>query len=107
MFFTQTLKTLNTPCDIASDGASGLEQVTKRIELVKKAISPNYRLILIDYNMPNMPGTEVATRICALYKEARIQHPKLFCCTSEEGEKFNQAVLASGMLGTLSKPLGI
>ena len=81
-----------------------------RIELVKKGIQngnpvSNYALIIIDYNMPGMLGTEVATRICKLYKDAQITQPKLFCCTSEQGDHFTAAVFAAGMLGILNKPL--
>lgn len=70
MFFNQTLKKLQYECDLASDGEAGLENITKRIELLKNGSEINYSLVLIDYNMPGMLGTEVAAKICKLYAEA-------------------------------------
>ena len=57
-------------CDYACVGEVALEKVTCRIATAKEGIQTNYKLILIDYNMPQMMGTEVATRIYKLYEEA-------------------------------------
>ena len=72
MFFSQMLRKLNRPCDTANDGHTGLDKVRDRIKIVKDGQGNNYSLILIDYNMPDMLGTEVAIRICKMYKEANI-----------------------------------
>ena len=70
MFFDHLLKKLNQTSDMATDGETGLEKVAQRILLVNQGKAKIYELIIIDYNMPQMPGTEVATRICSLYEEA-------------------------------------
>ena len=72
MFFSQMLNKLNRPCDTANDGHTGLEKVRDRINMLKDGHGKNYNLILIDYNMPDMLGTEVAVRICKMYREANI-----------------------------------
>ena len=66
----------------------------------------NYKIIFIDYNMPHMMGTEVASKINKLCTDAQVELPKIFCCSAEElTSEFKKSVTDAGMKGTLSKPI--
>ena len=69
-----------------------MAKVSERIKNILLGTGVDYDLILIDYNMPSMMGTEVATQIYKLYREAQLWPPKIYCCTSEEGEDFDRAI---------------
>ena len=72
--------------DVAADGPSGLAMIRSRIEQIKDsemAVS-NYKIIFIDYNMPQMLGTEVACKIIHMCTDAQVEQPKMFCCTAED-----------------------
>ena len=43
--------------------------------MLEDGFGQNYSLILIDYNMPSMLGTEVATHICKLYPYGSTARP--------------------------------
>ena len=45
--------------EVAIDGPSGLAKVMSRIKLIKESgqVVQNYKIIFIDYNMPQMLGT--------------------------------------------------
>ena len=105
LFLTQALQKLNHASDYETDGEAAINRVAARITSVKMGKSSDYSLVLIDYNMPQMMGTEVAIEIYKLYKEAQLEAPKIYCCTSEEGEDFDRAIRESGMLGSLQKPI--
>ena len=74
------------PCDVAVDGPSGLAMIMSRIEQAKDsemAVS-NYKIIFIDYHMPQMLGTVVASTIIRMCTDAQVERPKMFCCTAED-----------------------
>jgi len=50
-------------CDTACDGTSALEALNKRVEQVKQGQANMYKLILVDYHMPDMTGAVVAAQI--------------------------------------------
>ena len=59
VFFQQSLKKMMIIGEVAIDGPSGLAKVMSRIKLIKESgqVVQNYKIIFIDYNMPQMLGT--------------------------------------------------
>ena len=93
---------------MACDGPSGLDLVTRRIELIKESVRvvSNYKIIFIDFNMPQMPGTKVARKIKKLCTDAQVKLPKMFCCSADyNSPEFRKAVRDAGMKTAISKPI--
>ena len=62
-----------------------------------------YKLVLIDYSMPEMDGPQVAIALRSLFKSVSLNEesePYLCCCTAYEEEAF-----MSGMNGFMTKPV--
>lgn len=55
-------------CSIASGGYKAVEYVRQRVESEKNGTGSMYRLLLLDYSMPDMNGPEVAIEIRKLCK---------------------------------------
>ena len=51
----------NVKCDYALKGSQALDMVKHRLELFYLKNVPMYRIILLDYSMPEMNGPEVAS----------------------------------------------
>ena len=43
-------------CDSANTGEKALELIEKRLGLARKGLAPMYKLIFLDYSMPEMDG---------------------------------------------------
>ena len=95
-------------CDVASDGLTGINKVFWRIKLVKQSQGAivNFKIIFIDYNLPQMLGTEVASKIIKLCKNHQVELPKMFCCTAEDDSvQLQKSVIEAGIKRTLRKPI--
>jgi CheY-like chemotaxis protein len=70
-----------------------------------------YKLILLDYSMPNIDGPETARRICQLYKTdsetSNFAPPKpyIVCLTAFTEKIFEENALDAGMSEFVSKPI--
>ena len=54
--------------DVSTSGTEAVKLVRERIEKVYQGQGEMYKLILLDYSMPDMDGPQVATHIRALFK---------------------------------------
>lgn len=81
--------------DVAVDGFQVLEAL-KRSE---------YRVILMDLDMPGMDGVEATRRIRANPAHART--PRIVAVTARQGDKTRILCLASGLDEFLSKPISV
>jgi len=57
------LKKRNVLCDTAGGGAEAINLFKERIEMCKTEGAPMYKLILLDFSMPDMNGPAVASQI--------------------------------------------
>ena len=68
-----------------------------------------YKIILLDYSMPDLDGPQTARRISELFKENPIlsshQKPFICCCTAYTEAQYQRIAIESGMDKFISKPI--
>lgn len=75
--------------DSALNGKEAIELIKHRFELVHANQGRMYRLILLDYSMPEMDGPECSREIKKLFYQSSVflveQKPFICCCTAYSG----------------------
>ncbi len=87
------LRALGCSTDVANNGVEALIRLEQR---------DDYRVILLDVQMPEMDGFECARRIVATWGDRR---PRIIALTANALDGDRQACLDAGMDDYLSKPL--
>ena len=106
----QLLEAYGVHSESALSGQRAIDMVKRRIELVQEDKATRYqvfKLILLDYSMPEMNGPEVAVEIRRIVGEAGLDQPYICCCTAYGDESYRQEALASGMNDFITKPMDI
>ena len=57
------IESLGHKTDSALNGNRALQTIKERLDLVKKGQAEMYKVILLDYSMPDIDGPQVAQRI--------------------------------------------
>ncbi len=91
MVLENMLKHFNLSVDIASSGA----------EAIERAGTNDYKLILVDYIMPEMDGIETTARI----RKVQMGKPAIFAVTAEITDKLLASFMEAGADGALEKPV--
>lgn len=103
------LQSLNVKVDTALSGMSALNQMQERMELMRIGKAQMYKIILLDYSMPELDGPEVAMRIRRLFQSNPLLEedavPFICCCTAYDEASFKRQALAAGMDQFMTKPL--
>jgi len=73
-------------------------------EAVKKAISANPNLILLDMDLPDIKGADVAR---AITKASTSAHIPIIGCSAFLGWEFREEALHAGMVDYLVKPISL
>ena len=76
------LESLSVGTDDAIDGPSALKLIKKRVKMAQDEDVPMYKIILLDYSMPEMDGPQVAIELRQMLEEARLAIPYICCCTA-------------------------
>ena len=66
---------------------------------------PMYRLVLLDYSMPDFDGPKCTQMIREFASERGLQQPVIVCITAYAEATFRAAALAAGMDDVLVKPV--
>ncbi len=66
---------------------------------------PSYKLIFLDYSMPEKDGPQTAIDISNYCLENSIQKPYICCVTAYSEARFKNTALASGMDRFIVKPI--
>jgi PAS domain S-box-containing protein len=88
------LAKLGFRADVAADGAETLDALQRQ----------HYDIVLLDVQMPEMDGLEVARRVSERWRDRR-DRPWLIAITANAMEGDRQACLAAGMDDYISKPI--
>ena len=70
------LASKNVKADQALNGKQALALVQTRMELVYQGKTSMYKIILLDYSMPEMDGPQVATEIRRIFKNSVLSDPE-------------------------------
>ena len=99
------LKSKGHDSDTALLGSLALDLVKERIELFPTV--PFYKLVLMDFSMPEMDGPQVVVQMLQLIKDSQkdIEVPHICCCTAYEHESFKLAAKEAGMHDYICKPV--
>ena len=82
------------PTDTAFNGEDAITLVKERLKLVATDTAPMYKVILMDYSMPDMDGPTVVAKIRKLLEHsyddfaAEYQQPYICCCTAYDEAGF-------------------
>ena len=78
------------------------------IQLVRQRIlnkQPNYKLIMLDFSMPEIDGPQTSIAIRELCSDAGIDRPYICCVTAYSEDEFKRQALKSGMDKFMVKPI--
>ena len=91
--------------DSANDGFEAVDAVRNRVKATLEGNAPMYKVVLLDYSMPDKDGPQVAKEILQMLSELNISAPFICCCTAYSCESFKKEAMAVGMNKFLSKPI--
>ena len=84
----------------ALSGREALEIVMARIQLVANEEAPMFKIILMDYSMPEMDGPTTVKNMKKLFERNAInvsQQPYICCCTAYDEITFKKKAKDAGM----------
>ena len=64
-----------------------------------------FKLVFLDFSMPDLDGPDVARLIRATLKEQEIAQPFICCCSAYSDESFFEKAFSAGMDKYLVKPV--
>ena len=82
------LKLMNNDCNHALNGQDAIQKVKTRITDVEQNKTEMYKIIFLDYSMPDINGPEVAQEIRLLIEKASIPQPLIYCCSAYSHEYY-------------------
>ena len=98
------LKSFNVNIDTAYHGQIAIEKVLERNGFSNDPKN-NYKLILMDFNMPVMNGHQATQKLKEMMKEGKIKKVKIVGCTAYNTKNDIETGLKSGMKDVITKPV--
>ena len=89
----------------AISGSDAIRLIDDRIMEYLTMDTPMFKLILLDFSMPDMDGPEVYLKLTKTMKDSGLRIPYVACCTAYEEKIFERQALAVGMDEFLNKPI--
>lgn len=82
------LEEIGVASDATISGQNGIEKLIERIEQLKSISSTAlmYKLIIVDYSMPEMDGIEFTQQAKQLISDSFLPMPYICCCSAIAGE---------------------
>ena len=101
----QILKRLQIPCHWAFNGKEAIEKIEARQHNRCGASCRQYKIMLLDCNMPIMDGFETARRLRAMEKRGEIDRIKIIACTAFVQQSDEDRAREAGMDDFSTKPI--
>ena len=92
----------------AYSGREALEIVKARIQLAAKAKAPMFKIVIMDYSMPEMNGPTAVKKMKKLFERSgfkRDQQPYICCCTAYDEATYKKNAEDVGMDHYMVKPV--
>lgn len=105
MALEQHLLKLGLRCDWAFNGQEAIQKVLHRQKNGCSKDCEQYKLMLLDCNMPVMDGFETARRLKAMFLENKLRPLKIIACTAFVQQAELNRALEAGMDDYCTKPI--
>ena len=92
-------------CDTALNGAQAIKIVQARIRKSQEEGAPMYKVVFLDYSMPEMDGPQVASEIRQILDMSGLEVPYICCCTAYGEAAIKKLALDAGIDHVLTKPI--
>lgn len=96
--------------DSVFDGDQAIEKFKKKFISKISSCGPKcvgYRLILMDYQMPNKDGVEATIELQALMQQHELKEIPIICCTAFDTSSMVAKCFQAGMKEVIFKPISI
>ena len=95
MAYKNSFSFLKMEVDAALDGISALEMIKEKYRQTGQC----YKLILMDFSMPELTGPETTTKILGYLASCmpKLHRPHICCITNFTHKKFREEALEAGM----------
>ena len=91
--------------DSALSGNEALEKIKERAKFVKDGSGEMFKIILLDYCMPEIDGPETAQLIRAYIEQEGMIQPHMCCSSAYNESTYVSRAFESGMDSFISKPV--
>ena len=89
----------------ALSGREAFEKIKERAKFVRNGSDEMFKIILLDYCMPEIDGPETAKMIRKYIEEEGLIQPHISCCSAYNEETYVNRAFESGMDSFISKPV--
>ena len=106
-FMRNTLKGLGISCDSTMVPTKAVKLVEERLAKVALGTAKMYKLLLIDYSMPDLDGIELVKKLRAMIDASQLceEQPIYCCCTAYDTEEHHDIAIQSGFNYFMVKPV--
>lgn len=110
MVLRSLLHSRGVQSDKALTGAEAIRLYEKRMDECMRSSDDDsssgyYKIILLDFSMPEMDGPEVSRRIREMTDARNLRQPVIICCSAYDDAAYQDKAIQAGMNSYFVKPV--